>query len=273
MLERRKPFPSILITLALLVIVALIAYFACYLPSVEDAVASYEKFGKFICDADIVLIVIIVVANVVEFVSFVKYGKRDEAINREYEYLNNKFTLFTFFKHYFAPIFVKGPYLYATEERDSAKPRIIVNLVVSAIKFVYWIALFMVVVCSVLKPEYNEAMLAGNPDYAFTIWILYLLINCNVFIFAIYRLLPAYESQEYEVVTYYSDGSRTTGRETRTNVLAILILSVIIYLYYSALYLTAFSNKLNRTIETTRFTKFIDDNREYVCMKDFYKSK
>ena len=81
MIKRKKPFPSKLITLALLALIGAIAYFACYLPSDESVLAAYEWYGKLVCDYDTVFIVILIVVSVVEFVSFVKYGKRDEAIN------------------------------------------------------------------------------------------------------------------------------------------------------------------------------------------------
>ena len=61
MMERKKPFPSLLIKLALLALIAAIAYFVCYLPTDESVLAAYEWYGKFVCDNDIVFIVLALV--------------------------------------------------------------------------------------------------------------------------------------------------------------------------------------------------------------------
>jgi len=270
---KKAAFPKILITLLLLALTAFIVYTHATTHTSQELVAWYEKAGDFVCRYDMVLIGIILAVNLVELIDWIVCAKRDTVINANYEWLQGHMGCTTFFKHYFAPMFCKGPYIFATEEAGSAWIRVIIGLVSGVVKFAYWLLILLVASGEVLSEEYYNAVTQGNPDYWFTFWVLFACINCNVFVYGLYRMLPLYEVREYEVERHYSDGSVTRSRESSGNFLMIAILAVLIYGFYSAYYLLPFGSKLNRCIETWRFKSFVDRSRYNESILDFYRNK
>ena len=272
-MKKARAFPKFLITLSLFALTAYILYTLCWQTDTAVLIGLYEQFGAFICKYDMVLIGIILAVNLVELIDMVACGKRDETINVNYEYMQGHMSLFTMFKHFFAPMFCKGPYIFATEESKSSLIRMVIGFVSGAVKYVYWLAILLVGCAMTLNMEFYDAVLYGNPDYWYTAMILYLCINCNIFLFALISMLPMYQTREYTLVTYYSDGSSTSSRQTSSNFIAIVILSAIIYFCYSAYYIFPLSSKLNRCVETLRFKGFVNSSRSNVCILDYYRHK
>ena len=269
--SRTRAFPSILVAILLLLVTAGLAYLLAVLPGEEGFLEWFKAFGQFICDYDIALIVILVGINVVELADILIFAKRDECINLHFESAHTENPgMLTFFKHYFSGITCRGPLIFAVEEQRSAIPRMIITLLSSVIKFIIWLFCAIATVGIILYPTVYDFSIGEGADYNFTIWVLLLFLNCAVPVYALYRIMPLHESREYTVVTYYTDGSSSTSRETSSNIIAILILTAIIYLFYTGYYIIQLSYKICRTIETLRFGKYIDGAYSDVSILDFY---
>lgn len=269
--SKRRAIPKFLISFVLLVLTAGAVVHFAYLPS-EDAVMSWFCFvGEFVCKYDTILIGILLGINLIEFIDLVVFAKRDEEINKSFELAaGNSIGFLTLFKHYFLGVYCRGPFIYATQERGSALPRTIITLTTNIIKFAAWVILMLSAAGTIFKESVYEFSITEGADYNFTIFVLLLCLNCNIFAFALYRMLPLHESRTYKVTEYYSDGSRKTSTEHSSNFIAILILSGILYLLYTAYFIFPLSNKIARSIETSRFCKFIDDSQYNECIWDFY---
>lgn len=271
--NKAKPFPKKLITIFLLALVAICAYYLCINKPVSWLSEKYELFGKFVYDNDKILIIVILGANLLELVDFFISSKRDEAINANYEYLMDHIGFLTFFKQYFSPLFAKGPYFFATEDRRVAVLRKFVNFLSGIIKFVYWLVIILLIIAMISKPELKEIILNGSRDYIFTIFVIFLCINCNIFVYVLYKISPLYSSTTYRVDTYYSDGKITSQTKSNSNLVAMLLLGALIYVYFSLFYFSAFSTKLKRMIETDRFLRFVDKCDSSISILSFYYEK
>lgn len=271
--NRAKPFPKLLMTLFLLAVTAVPVYLICVKMPLEEVSSLYESFGKFICTFDTPLIAVILVINVIELIDFTVYAKRDEVIHSNYEYLRGHIGLGTFFKQYFAPLFAKGPYHFASEEKTSSYVRKIFNLLIGVVKYLYWLAVILVPLAMAIKPGFAAVVRGADADYAFTVLVLLACINCNIFLYVLYRCLPLYESRSYYLVTYYTDGTSSTTEHARSNFVAMLLLSAVIYAYESMFYFSAFSNKLVRSVETDRLNRFLRKCDTNQSMLQFYREK
>lgn len=271
--NRAKPFPKLLMTLLLLAITAVPVYLVCVKMSPEEATSLHESFGNFICTYDTPLIAVILAVNLIELIDFTAYAKRDEVIHSNYEYLRGHIGFVTFFKQYFAPLFAKGPYHFASEEKASSHVRKAVNLLIGAVKYLYWLALILVPLAMAVKPGFSAAVRGADPDYGFTVAVLLACINCNIFLYVLYRCLPLYESRSYYLVTYYTDGTSTSTEHAHSNFVAMLLLSAIIYAYESVFYFSAFGNKLVRSVETDRLNRFLRKCDTNQSMLQFYREK
>lgn len=272
-MKKAKAFPKTLITIVLLLVTALIVYYHCMQHSTEDLVRWFESLGAFICRYDNLLIGIILGVNVIELIDYIACEKRDEVINASYELMKGHTGLFTMFKQYFATMFCKGPYIFATEESGSSVVRMLIGLLSGVVKYVYWLVVLLVSAGMTVNPDFYTAVLESDPDYAFTLFVLYACINCNVFVYALYRILPFYSTREYDLITYYSDGSSTRQRKVDSNFIALLFLSAIMYAYCSAYYILPFSGKLNRCIETLRFKGYLNQSSGNRCIMDYYRHR
>ena len=269
-----KPFPKILVTLLLLAITVAAIYFLVILPSPDDSINLFSAFGEFICKYDTVLIGILVAVNLVELIDIIIFAKRDETINAVYEMATSKsIGLNAMFSQFFSGITSRAPLIFAEEERGSALPRVIINLAVSAVKFISWLALLLPVAGMIFNPAIYDFALGDGKDYAFTVLVLLVFLNCNVFIYALYRVLPLHETRTYETIYYYTDGS--SSRETRheSNFIAIVFVAAILYLFHTAYYVIPLSSKLTRSIETARLSKFLDECGGDYCLWNFYSGE
>ena len=236
-----KPFPKIAITLLLTAIVAVGLYFAAQIPA-EQSGKLFVSLGEFVCKYDVALITAIVAINIIELVDYFVFAKRDEVINANFELMQNHIGMLSFFKQYFAPLFTHGPYIFATEERKSALLRKAVNLIVGLLKFAIWL-------------------------------VLSALINCNVFVYALYRVLPFYDVTTYEIVSHYTDGSTKTTKEHQSNIVALILISAVVYLISTVFYPSALANKIVRNIETNKFCRFVDNSDYNESILSFYREK
>mgnify|MGYP006934517136 CR=1 FL=1 len=268
-----KPFRKILVNILLLLILGLALYYINGKNSNIKIVDLYEKIGSFICKYDVYLIGVILGVNILELIDFIIYSKRDEVINSNFEYLQGNIGILTFFKQYFAPLFTKGPYIFASEEKLSAPIRKLFNFLTGLVKFAYWLVIITLILSMNYQHELSNLLINGNRNYAYTMLILFLCINCNVFVYALYRITPLYEARTYKIITYYSDGSSKSRTESRSNFMAILILSIVIYLYFSLLYLFEFANKIIRIIETNKLLRFLNKCDSNQCLLRFYREK
>ena len=271
--NKAKPFSKILISVFLLAIVYIAARFAVINQSTERIIDLYATFGKFICEYDIILISIILGVNLLELIDYFVNSKRDEAINANYEYLMGHIGFLTFFKQYFAPMFAKGPYIFATEDKNFSFIRKLVNFIVGIVKFAFWLIMILLFIAMASKQEVKDTVINGNKDYIFTALVLFACINCNIFIYVLYKISPLYSSRTYKVVTYYSDGSVTAETKSQSNFVAMLILSAFIYIYFSVFYFSCMSTKLKRIIETDRFCRFLKKCGDNESILAFYREK
>lgn len=267
-----KPFPKIAITLLLTAIVAVGLYFAAQIPA-EQSGKLFVSLGEFVCKYDVALITAIVAINIIELVDYFVFAKRDEVINANFELMQNHIGMLSFFKQYFAPLFTAGPYIFATEERKSALLRKAVNLIVGLLKFAIWLVVAAVIGVRALNPQFADIVGSADPDYLYTLLVLSALINCNVFVYALYRVLPFYNVRTYEIVRRYSDGSTRTTEEHHTNFVAMILLSAVIYLFLTVFYPSALANKIVRNIETNKFCRFVDNSDYNESILSFYREK
>ena len=269
--SRTRAFPKIIITILLLLISAGAAYLFAVMPGEEGFLQWFIGFGEFICKYDTILIGILIVVNVIELADMLIFAKRDEYINMHFESANNSnFSFLLFFKHYFSGLTCRGPLIFAVEEQGSAIPRMVITLVSSVIKFVFWLLSMVAAVGMIIYPAVYDFSMGEGADYAFTVMVLLLCLNCAVFVYALYRILPLHESREYTVIHYYSDGSRSSSTETSSNLFAILFLTGFLYLFYTGYYIIQLSHKIGRTIETIRFGNYIDGSYSDISIVDFY---
>ncbi len=268
-----RPFPKLLINLLLLAVSGILVYLICVQKTTALLMEWYEIFGKFLCDYDDILIAVILGANFLELLDFCIYSKRDEVINANYEYMQDHIGLLTFFKQYFAPLFAKGPYLFATEEKGSVFLRKAGNLITGLVKMIYWLAMALVLIAMAIHLDFRNFVISGNHDYIFTVLVLLACVNCNIFVYVFYKITPLYSARTYTLVTYYSDGSRTQTPKSQNNLVAMLLLSAFIYLYFTVFYLFAFGTKLKRMVETNRLLKFLNRCGEPESMLAFYRYK
>lgn len=269
--SRTRAFPSILISLLLLAVSAGAVYLFAILPGEEGFLQWFIGLGEFICQYDTILIGILVVINLLELADMLIFAKRDEYINMHFESANNSnFSFLLFFKHYFSGLTCRGPLIFAVEEQGSAIPRMIITLLSAVVKFVFWLLSMIATVGMILYPAVYDFSMGEGADYSFTIMVLLLCLNCAVFVYALYRILPLHESREYTVIHYYSDGSRSSSTETSSNLFAILFLTGFLYLFYTGYYIIQLSHKIGRTIETFRFGSYIDGAYSDISMLDFY---
>ncbi|MBR7182309.1 MAG: hypothetical protein IKD28_05980 [Clostridia bacterium] len=268
---QNRPFPKILLTLGVLAVALLILYLTAIAPDAEAVGGWFRTFGEFICKYDTVLIGFLIVVNLVELADAIYFAPRDQTINANYEVrASENLSMLAMFKQYFAGYTSRAPLIFASEERQSALPRLIICAATAVIKFICWIFLAIAIVAMIAKPEVYDYAMAEGADYGFTVVVLYLFLNSGFLVYALYRMLPLHESRTYEVTTYYSDGSQSTSKETQTNLFAILILTAFLYLFYSSYYVLPVSSKLNRCIETLRFKRFLDEQEDDCYIGDFY---
>ncbi len=267
-----KPFPKIAITLLLTAIVAVGLYFAAQIPA-EQSGKLFVSLGEFVCKYDVALITAIVAINIIELVDYFVFAKRDEVINANLELMQNHIGMLSFFKQYFAPLFTHGPYIFATEERKSALLRKAVNLIVGLLKFAIWLVVAAVIVVRALNPQFADIVAKANADYMYTILVLSALINCNVFVYALYRVLPFYDVTTYEIVSHYTDGSTKTTKEHQSNIVALILISAVVYLISTVFYPSVLANKIVRNIETNKFCRFVDNSDYNESILSFYQEK
>ena len=266
-----RAFPKFLVTLALFLLSAGAIVLFAYLPSEDTVLWWFRTLGEFICRYDTVLIGILLVVNLVEFIDLVVFAKRDEVINKTFEMATRKnISFFALFKHYFLGMYCRGPLIYATQERSSSLPRMLITFITNTIKFVFWFVLMVTAAGTILKPAVYDFSMAEGVDYNFTMLVLLLFLNCNIFLFALYRILPLHEGRSYKVTEYYSDGSSQSYTSHTSNFVAILILSAILYGFYTSYFIFPYSSKIVRCIETLRFNKYVDESRYNECIRDFY---
>ena len=268
-----RPFPKGILTFLLLAIAAYFVYSVGIKPDLSALRDRFTAFGKIICKYDVAFISVILIFNAVELVDFFVFAKRDEIINANFEYLQGHIGIRTFFKQYFAPMFTTGPYIFASEERNSALWRKLSNGIVGLVKYFCWLVAISVFVTAGANADFRAFLAESNPDYLYTLLILFACVNCNIFLFVLYRITPLYESRSYDLITYYSDGTTTTRTENRSNFIAMILLSAIVYVLFSAFYFTVFSQKLVRSIETSRFVRFADRQENHHSILSFYREK
>ena len=267
---KHKAFPGILLTFALLILSAGVLYLSVILPSSDAVMKWFIRLGTFLDRYDTILIGILVAVNVIELMDYLIYAKRDEVINANYEARTSRHLGFgTMFKQYFAAETCRGPYIFAEEEQRSAFPRIVNALIVGIVKFVMWLLLLTMIIGMIAKPDvYNYALTEGA-DYAFTAFVLWFFLNCSMFVYALYRILPLHQLRTYTLITYYSDGSSTSSKQSDSNIIAIVILAAILYLYSTAYYIVSFSRKLRRIFETKRLQRAMRYEND-ICVLNFY---
>lgn len=269
-----RRFPKILISLALFTVAAGSLYLFAIKPDTESFHTWFCGFGEFICKYDNILIGFLVAINLLELIDMLIFAKRDEVINAQFEAATKKsIGIGTLFLHYFSGIFCQGPLIFAKEERSSAPIRIIITLVTTITKFAAWLLILVSVIGMSLRPEVYEFAMNEGADYAFTVFVLYLFLNCNVLVYALYRILPLHETRTYDVIYYYSDGSSSRGKTHSSNFIAILFLTGIIYVFNSSYYILTASSRLTRVIETARFTKHLDSTSKKSCIWNFYGTR
>lgn len=267
-----KPFPKILVTIFLLIVTVVIFYLVrsnlyifdtiTYKEQIEKAINIIINYGKYFALAIIIL-------NVIELIDYIVNAKRDEVINANLEYMNNNIGIRVFFKHYFAPLFTKGPYMFASQEKAIGQRRRFINTIISIIKYIYWV----VFGCLLLICFYYKGQDSQKQSLYINVAIIFSCINCNVFVYALYRILPLYEAQSYDLITYYSDGTSSSRQETHSNFIAIILVGGFVYIYYSIFYISCFANRLVRGIETKRFKKFIKKCDTDQSILSFYRYK
>jgi hypothetical protein len=266
-----RKFPKIIITLLLLAITAGSIYFFAILPDTETLMAWFIAFGEFICRYDTLLIGALVAVNILELVDIIISAKRDEYINAHFEYATSKnISLANMFLHYFAGLFCHGPYIYSTEEQPYSLIRVIISFVTTVTKLLAWLVVVVTVVIMYGRTEIYEFVLGEGIDYVFTLVVLFAFLNCGVIVYALYRMLPLHEMRAYDVVSYYGDGSVTRRTEYSSNIIAILFIGGVIYLFESAYYIFFASTKIVRIIETMRFSAYLDEIPDRACILDYY---
>lgn len=267
----RRAFPKFLLAFLLLAVAVGAVYLFAVTPSEDVMLQRFRSFGEFICKYDAILIGFLLAVNLVEIIDIFIFAKRDETINASFLTATGKSVGFTtLFFHYFSGAFANGPYIFATQEQKSALPRVIISLVTGIIKFISWLAFLVMIAGISLHPGVYEFALGEGIDYAFTLFVLYLCLNCHVLVYALYRCLPLHEVREYVTITYYSDGSQTRGKSYSSNLIAILFMAGILYLFYSAYYVVPFAGKLARCIETGRFNAHLDKSDYNECIWHYY---
>lgn len=163
--------------------------------------------------------------------------------------------------------------LFATEDRRVVVLRKIINFLSGIIKFIYWLVIILLIIAMISKPELKEIILNGSRDYIFTIFVLFLCINCNIFVYLLYKISPLYSSTTYRVDTYYSDRKVSSQTKSSSNLVAMLLLGALIYIHFSLFYFLAFSTKLKRMIETGSFLNFVDKCDSNISILSFYCEK
>ena len=268
---RRKPFPKILLILLLLAITVAAVYFFAIIKGADEFIEWFSGFGEFICKYDTVLIGILLGVNLVEIIDVIIFAKRDETINAVFELkANSSIGVITLFKHYFSGICCRGPLMYTASEARSALIRIIISAVTGVIKFIAWIFVLIAAVGMCMSDEVYNYAIGDGIDYAFTVFVLLMCINCGVFIYALYRILPLHETRTYDVVTQYSDGSTTRHTEHRSNFIGIVFMAGVLYMFSTAYYIFPLSTKLARIIETFRLDGYFESEEYERNMTDFY---
>ena len=269
--SKHKAFPKFLLVFLLLCLTAGAVYLFALTPSAATVGQQFRSFGEFICKYDTILIGILLAVNLIELIDIFVYTKRDETINALFKSATQKsIRLSDFFFHYFSGAFANGPLIFATQEQKSAKPRIIISLVTGIVKFISWLVILVMVMGMSFHTEVYDFAMTEGADYAFTIFVLFACINCNIFVYALYRCLPLHETREYITITYYSDGSQTRGKSYSSNLIAILFLSGVLYMFYSAYYVLPFARKLSRCIETARFNSYLEKSDYNECLWHYY---
>jgi len=269
--NRARPFPKFLFTFLLLAVTGVAICMVSVRQSTQQLTEWYGTLGKFVCEHDRLLIAVLLCVNLVGLIDFVIFGKRDEVINANYEYLRGRIGLRTFFAQYFAPIFTEGPYVFATEEKKSAFPRKLFNTLAGLLKFACWLIFVLVIAAGFYNPEFRAVITEGNHDYIFTLLVLFACINCDVFLWVLYRITPFYSARSYELITYYSDGTTTSRTESRNNLVAMLLLSAFVYAYFSVFYFAVFAGRLKRNAETNRLCRFLKKCCYEESMLKFYR--
>ena len=92
----------------------------------------------------------------------------------------------------------------------------------------------------------------------------------NIIFSVLSKLFPFFETRSYKVTTYYIDGSSETRETVETNVIAILVLGAIIYVYYVGWFWVPTARNIVRLIETKRFGDCCDEYSN-VDIMDYYE--
>ena len=85
------------------------------------------------------------------------------------------------------------------------------------------------------------------------------------------KILPTRKVDEYEITTYYSDGTVTKEKELRTNIIAVLFMGALTFLYTCGFFWYFCPRQLGRIKETLNFVKFGNEQYSQVTIFEYYQ--
>ena len=266
-----KAFPKFVMTFLVMIVCLGVALGVTYL----DKDMAIFNLGSFVYDNVLVFGIIFLIVGIVSSVLLIKFDTYDTTINTVFLSRTKKnITLFNMFFNYFGAAYAQGPLFYSECDQHLKKPRsihlIFMLLFRGVITMIGFIAAMEIIVLSFDAVRYEE--LITTSEYMKSNLGMFIILfgaNCDIALYTLRKLLPLTESSQYEVTTYYSDGSITKRNETRTNIVSVLILSALLIGYYIAFFWAPIARNIVRLIETKRFNEYCDEYSD-VELIDFY---
>ena len=180
------------------------------------------------------------------------------------------------FKNYFPGIYGDGPLVYTNNENRVAKKRIVYYTISMIIKFVFpYIALLALTGYCISFFTSGGSMYTEFQIQDFYRAIgLFLLIfgpSIDVLLYIIRRILPTYKVDEYEITTYYKSGKVTKEKEFRSNIIAVLFMGALTFVYTCGFFWYFCPRQLGRIVETKRFLSYGNTQSDEITIFDYYQ--
>lgn len=181
------------------------------------------------------------------------------------------------FKGFFPAIFGSGPLVYTNRENDVARKRVIHYIISMIMKFVFpYISL--IGLCGYVLKWANsggQSVLNFSLDDLYKGLALLLLVlgpSLDVLVYVFMKIIPTHKITTYEVTFYYSNGYTEKGEILRSNIIAVIFMGSLTYLYTCGFFWYFCPRQLGRIKETLKFVNYGDEHYEMVNIYDYYRN-
>lgn len=275
----RKPVPYKLWAVITLILVYGSSIGICFL--VKDPGSLFTTIGGFVSKYIIVFAIIFIVFAFYSSKQLFYYSTADNIISFKYHVATNYkvsmiSTMIYGFKNFFPGVFGNGPLVYTNQENEVAKKRVIHYVISMIMKFVFPYIAMLGLTGYTFEwfTSGGQSIIKFTPeDLSAGLSLLLLILgpSLDILFYIFIKILPTRKVDEYEITTYYRDGTVTKEKELRTNIIAVLFMGALTFLYTCGFFWYFCPRQLGRIKETLNFVKFGNEQYSQVTIFEYYQ--